>query len=312
MASCILPAQDESVALSAQATRRLIERGNGDAALLYIALLRHRGQTLPRALAGELRWEKERIETAEAALVEMKLLTQPQPQVPPEPAQERPQYQSDEIAQRLRQEGEFPTLVHAVEQILGKRLATPDVGALLGLYDYLGLPGDVVYLLVSHCTQRVIQRYGQGRRPGMKQIEKEGYLWAKLGIDTQEAAAAYLVSYAKRQEAQPQLMKALGLGDRKPSPSEEKYLHAWQEMGFGADLVAVAYDRTIMRCHELKWPYLNGILKRWHQEGKHTLEAIVEDKPAVSTGPVAPEPSAEMKRYVQQLHRRKEEEAHGI
>lgn len=311
MASCLLPAQDESVALSAQATRRLIDSGNGDAALLYIALLRHRGQTLPRALAGELRWEKERIEAAETALVSMKLLNQAQPPVPPEPAPERPQYQSQEITRILSQEGEFPKLVRAVEQILGKQLTTPDVATLLGLYDYLGLPADVVYLLVSHCTQRVTLRYGQGRRPGMKQIEKEGYLWAKMGIDNQDGATDYLVRYAKRQEAQPQLMRVLGLGDRKPSPSEEKYFHAWQEMGFGADVIAVAYDRTILRCHELKWAYLNGILKRWHQEGKHTLEQIQEDKPAPTTAP-APQPSAEMKRYVQQLHSRKEEDAHGI
>lgn len=311
MASCLLQASDAGISLSAMATKRLLERGDGDAALLYMALLRHGGQTLPRALAGELRWDKSRIEQAEQILVELKLLAATQVEVPPEPAQERPQYQSQEIAQRMSQEGEFPRLIHAVEQILGKRLTTPDVGVLLGLHDYLGFPADVVYLLVSHCTQRVTQRYGLGRRPGMKQIEKEGYHWAKLGIDNQEAAADYLVRYAKRQEAQPQLMITLGLGDRKPSPSEEKYLHAWQEMGFGPDLVALAYDKTMLRCHELKWPYLNGILKRWHQDGIHTLEQVQQDKPTAPTPPTATPPSAEMKRYVQQLQGNKED-GHGL
>ena len=37
-----------------------------------------------------------------------------------------------------------------VEKKLGKRLTTPDVGVLLGLTDYLGLPADVIYLLVGH------------------------------------------------------------------------------------------------------------------------------------------------------------------
>ena len=44
---------------------------------------------------------------------------------------------------------------------------------LLGLTDYLGLPEGVVYLLVCHCVERVQRRFGEGRRPGMKQIEKE-------------------------------------------------------------------------------------------------------------------------------------------
>ena len=47
---------DESVTVSGAALRRLLERGDGDAALLYLALLRHHGMVPPRSLAGELRW----------------------------------------------------------------------------------------------------------------------------------------------------------------------------------------------------------------------------------------------------------------
>ena len=50
----------------------------------------------------------------------------------------------------------------------------------------------MIYLLVCHCAQRLADRYGPGRRPTMRQIEKEGYAWARMGIDTQAAAAEYL------------------------------------------------------------------------------------------------------------------------
>ena len=40
--------------------------------------------------------------------------------------------------------------------------------------------------------------------------------------------------------------------------------------------MALAYDRTVYHCHELKWPYCNGILKRWHEAGLHTVEAVEE------------------------------------
>jgi hypothetical protein len=66
-------------------------------------------------------------------------------------------------------------------------------------------------------------------------------------------------------EALPGYMRALQLGDRAPSASEEKYLSAWQEMGFEPEAVAIAYDKTVLRCHEFKWPYCNGILKKWHE-----------------------------------------------
>lgn len=314
MAGCLLQTQERSVTLSATATRRLLKEGNGDAALLYLALLRHDGQVLPRALAGELRWEKERIESAEQLLQEMQLLAPTQPkEVPLEPAQERPTYQTQEVTASLEGNSEFASLVVAVEQVLGKRLTTVDIGTLLGLYDHLGLPADVVYLLVSHCTQRITSKFGQGRRPSLKQIEKEGYAWARRGIEDQRTATEYLASYAARQGIVPQLMQVLGLGDRAPATSEEKYLHAWLEMGFTPDVVAVAYDKTMLNCQQLKWPYLNAILKKWHDAGLHTLEEIGTPKAAVpKVDKTTPQPSDEMKRYVQQLQRNKEGSSNGI
>lgn len=279
MAGCLIETGDEGVTLSAQVVKRLLEKGDGDAALLYLALLRRRGAVPPRSLAGELRWDRDRIEAAETALRQMGLVAAGR-EAPPEPAEEKPDYQRTDVAERLERSQEFRALTDQVERKLGKKLTTPDVAVLLGLTDYLGLPADVVYLLVCHCVERVQRRSGPGRRPGMKQIEKEGYAWARRGIDTQRAAVEYLKKYAERQGAIPPYMRALGLGDRLPVASEEKYLNAWQEMGFPPETVALAYDKTVLKCHELKWPYCNGILKRWHEAGLHTPEEIERaDKP---------------------------------
>ena len=309
MASVLIHMEDESVTLTAQAAKRLLERGDGDAALLYLALLRHHGAVQPRSLAGELRWDRPRIEAAEAALRQMGLVAPAAESLPPEPAEERPAYQQADIAQRLESSEDFRRLTAEVERKLGKRLSTPDIGVLLGLSDYLGLPSDVIYLLVCHCAERVARRFGEGRRPGMKQIEREGYAWARRGIDTQAAAAEYLRRYQQRQEALPQYMRALQLGDRPPSASEEKYLSAWQEMGFPAETVAVAYDKTVLKCHELRWAYLNGILKRWHEAGLHTPEEVEagDRPPARLRAEAKPAPerqdTAWMKKYIQQRDR---------
>ena len=282
MSGCLVHTGDEGVVLSGAAVKRLLDRGDGDAVLLYLALLRHQGTVPPRSLAGELRWDRSRIEAAERALRELGLVAPEQ--TPPAPAEERPVYQRSDVAERLEGSGQFRSLVRAVEEKLGKRLTTADIAVLLGLSDYLGLPADVIFLLVSHCAERVRSRYGEGRRPGMKQIEKEGYAWARMGIDSQEAAAAYLRTYARRQEDLPRYMRALGLGDRAPVPSEERYLLAWQEMGFSPEAVALACDKTVLKCHELKWAYCNGILKRWHEAGLHTVEEIeAGDRPAAKT-----------------------------
>ena len=127
-----------------------------------------------------------------------------------------------------------------------------------------------------------------------------------MSIDTQSAAADYLRKYARQQGDLPRYMQALQLGDRLPVASEEKYLSAWQEMGFPPETVAIAYDKTVLKCHELKWPYCNGILKRWHEAGLHTPEEIAAgDRPAEQKRKQTPagQGSEEMKQYMQQLRR---------
>ena len=302
MPSILVQAADASVTIPASVAQRLVEKGNGDAALLYIALLRRHGSVPPRSLAGELRWEKGRIESAEQALRDLGLLA---PADLPEPADEKPEYSREDIVERLDESEDFRQLTAQVERRLGKKLTTADTATLLGLYDYLGLPSDVIFLLVCHCAERIARRYGEGRRPTLRQIEKEGYAWSRMGIDSQSAAAAYLKKYAERQGMFPAYMRALNLGDRLPVASEEKYLAQWQEWGFPPEVVALACDKTVLKCHELKWPYCSAILKRWHEAGLHTLSEVEErDRPARKAAPEKPadqqNDNAWMRRFIQQ------------
>lgn len=307
MPNVLVHAPDEPVTLSAQAVKRLLERGDGDAALLYLALLRRRGEAPPRSLAGELRWDKGRIEAAEAALRDLGLIA-PRDVPPAEPADEPPAYRQEELAGKLEESEEFRRLTAEVERKLGKRLTTADLSALLGLYDYLGLPADVIYLLVCHCAERTAARFGQGRRPTLRQIEREGYAWAHRGVDTQAAAAEYLRDYGRKQGALPGFMRALQLGDRPPAAGEEKYLLQWLEWGFSPEAAALAYDKTVLKCHEFKWSYCNGILRRWHEAGLHTVEQIeAGDRRPSQAPPGARTPApggagnnAWMRKYIQQ------------
>ena len=112
----------------------------------------------------------------------------------------------------------------------------------------------------------------------MRMIEREAYVWAREELLTLELAESYIERQRQREAHSAQLLAALNI-DRVPSPSEKKYLAAWAEMGFGADAVREAYDRTTINAGGLKWPYLNKILLSWHQQGLHTLAEISEGDP---------------------------------
>ena len=274
MAGYILREDQPNIVLPAQQADRLIGRGDGDAALLYLCLLRADRGVTAQELQRKLKWSQLRLHAAETALQELGLIDRPPEQKPPEPAQERPVYTADDLTDLLTGDAGFRMLVPQTEEKLGKRLKTADLQILAGLYDDLGLPADVIYLLVCHCVARSEERYGPGRRPTLRQIEKEGYHWAQRGLFDQESASQYLRDWNIRRSAMSRYMQVLGLGDRRPVESEERYITDWMDKGFPPETVALAYEKTVFYKKELNWRYLNGILRRWHENGWHTEEEV--------------------------------------
>ena len=272
MAGYILRGEEKSVVIRAADVDKLVSSGSGDAALLYLALMRTDRGISAQELMDKLHLSELHLNAAETTLRELGLLAgevkPPKPSVP-----ERTAYTAEELATFL-EDREFSLLRDMVAEKLGRRLSLNDDQILAGLYHDVGFSADVLYLLVSHCVERTERRYGPMRRPTLRQIEKEGYYWQRLGICDQESAARYLKDYARRIDGVGAYMRVLQLGERPPVESEHSYILDWMEKGFPPETVALAYDRTVLRKQGMDWRYLNGILRRWHESGWHTAAEV--------------------------------------
>lgn len=221
MSGYILRDSEPSIVLTADQVDRLVKNGDGDAALLYLLLMRADRGVTEQELQSRLRWSQLRLNAAEGALQRLGLIQRPAETPAPVPAEERPVYSAQDLAQLLEDDRSFRMLIPQVEEKLGRRLKTADLQILAGLYDDMGMPADVIYLLVNHCIARSEERYGPGRRPTLRQIEKEGYYWARQGLFDQDSAARYLKTWREKQQGQAAYMQVLGLGQRRPVASEE-------------------------------------------------------------------------------------------
>ena len=246
--------------------RKLLAAASGDTALLYLFL--QAGGTPEQAMQS-LRFTGARMDCAVAALKQMGLW----PEAPKILRPAHPPVYNEADLIRAEKQTDFPQLLGEAQRRLGKVLSTEEAKVLLSIYDYLGMPADVISILLSYCIQRARAR-GSSRNPSMHNIEREAYHWADLGIDTMEEAAAYMQMQLDRQSKAGQLRQVLQLGDRKLTAGEEKLVLQWIDWGFGPDEVAMAYEKTCMNTGGLKWPYLNSILKSWHNQGLHTVQAI--------------------------------------
>ena len=258
----------EKVTISQSDVRKLLSAGSPDAALLYIFL--NSGNN-PDAASSELRMTESRFGCAAATLRQLGLWPEERPShIAPG---ERPNYSEHDVLDAMEADTSFRGLYGEVQRLLGRSLNTEELKILLGFVRYLGLPADVIAVLVCYCKDRARQR-GSQRNPSLRTIEKEAYSWAERGIDTVEEAAAFIQTQNVRNSRMYKLMNILQIRSRSLTAAEERYAQSWLDMGFEDETVAMAYERTCLNTGGLNWAYMNKILQRWHEQGLHTAEEV--------------------------------------
>ena len=130
------------------------------------------------------------------------------------------------------------------------------------------------------------------------QIRKEGFAWARQRIDTVEAAERHLQTLARLRGRGAEVLRLLDIPPRPLVEREKNYIAAWDAMGFDDGALRAAYERTIMKKQSMDWSFMNGILRRWHEKGLHTLAAIQAGDRDPRPVQAAPAPSPDRKSVV--------------
>ena len=177
----------------------------------------------------------------------------------------RPDYTPAELAQYLKHE-DVQKLFQSAQKKLGKFLSHQDMSMLFGFHDWLGLPLDVIDLLLSYCT-------ANGHK-GMRYIEKVALGWAEEGVDTVEKAVEYI---ELRKTGFRTILKAFGQGNRLPVPAEETYMKKWlKEYHLPIDVVKLACERTVLQTGKAAFPYADSILRQWKDPGVKQAADVVK------------------------------------
>ena len=171
----------QKITIDEPALRKLLGMANGDAALLYLYI--KNGGEAGKAMEA-LSYSQSRYACALATLHQLGLhQDEKQTRLPGE----QPQYTEVDVLGAMDTDVDFRALYGEIQRLLGKNLNTEELKILLGFVRYLGMPEDVICVLVSYCQDRARQR-GSLRNPSLRTIEKEAYAWAERGIDSMEDA----------------------------------------------------------------------------------------------------------------------------
>lgn len=266
------------VSIPAEDVQKLLGAASGDALMLYLYI--NSGNQLSDAAAA-LRMNETRFSCAAATLRQLGLW---QDQERAFVTGERPSYTEQDVLQTMEKDPGFRRLYMEVQRRLGRTLATEELKILLSFVNYLGLPEDVICVLVSYCQDRARQK-GSLRNPAIRTIEKEAYAWAEQGIDTLEAAAAFIHRQNVYHSRLAGLTRLLQIHGRTLTAAEEKYARQWLGLGFDEEMIRMAYERTCLNTGGLNWAYMNKILLRWKDAGYKKAEDVRNgDSKAVPKG----------------------------
>ena len=171
-------------------------------------------------------------------------------------------------AQRLAADEDLKILVSEAQTMLGKTLSNSDVATLLMLKDTCGLRLDVILMLIQYCV---------GIDKGnMRTVEKIGISWADEGINSVEAADRKIAQANHASKCFSHVASVFGMqAVGSPSKKQLDYCTKWVgEWKFSAPMLREAYERCVDSKGELKFNYIDGILKKWEAMGLKNLDDL--------------------------------------
>jgi len=273
-------ARTGDVYLPEKTVRRLLDCRDGTAALVYLYLASHDGELDDKAAMHALGMSEGELAHGLNLLSGLGLTEKAERL--PDRSDEIPEYTGADVASALEGSSDFASLLKFTETRLGRRLSTPDTQTLLGIYDWMGLPADVICLLITACVEEH-QKKNTGRRLTMRTIENRAKLWCSLGLTTQDAAGIYLKQQEERGEKVASLMRRLHISGRAASPTERKFLEQWAFLP--EELVLKAYDITAVNTGKLNWQYMDKILQSWQAKGFRTVADVESETRSAQTEP---------------------------
>ena len=179
-----------------------------------------------------------------------------------------PEYNSDEVFDIIAGDEKLQMLLVTAQKILGRLPSANSTIILYGLYDWLSMSPELILRLLEYCAE-------MGKKD-LRYAEKVAVSWHQMGITSCEMADEYIERQNKKNKYGYSLKKIFGITQRNYTPTEQRYVDSWYELGFSAELISYAFDYTVTQTNKLSFPYMNTVLLAWNDKGIKTEEQARE------------------------------------
>ncbi len=216
----------------------------------------------------------------------------------------RPHYKGTEIGKRISENSKLAQTYKIVSGMLGKALSSSDIELLYSMYDYYGLPPEVIVVMVEYFA-------GKGKTT-MRKLEKEAQKWAEQGVDSVAKAKTQIKKREEFLGYASVVRRIIGANERKLTTKEVTYIQKWQtELHADPEEIRTAYEITVENTGKVAFSYMDKILenrKKERESGKASSPYSERKKQE----PVSRYNYAEIERLALLKLNKKDGENHGV
>lgn len=178
-----------------------------------------------------------------------------------------PTYSADELSLILARREGLAQLVDDAQQAFGKIFNMNEIAIIAGLVDYLGLTGEYVLLLLTHCRSM--------EKKSLRYVEKMAITLHDEGIHGARELEERLKNIEMMASATGRVRAIFGITSRALTSKEKAMIERWVcEMKFDEAVLTRAYEMTVDAIGKASMPYANKILERWFADGYKTVEDV--------------------------------------
>lgn len=173
-----------------------------------------------------------------------------------------------QIAQLVSRDKTLVDLLNEVQMVLGKTLSNSDTSTIVYLYDTCGLSASVIMMVVEYCISI--------NKPNLRTIERIGVQWADEGVEDVLQAEQKITEARQSSRDFSKVASVFGIHIAgTPTAKQLAYASKWvSQWKFSDEMLREAYERCLDTKGEMKFPYIDGILKRWYNENVKNISEI--------------------------------------
>lgn len=181
----------------------------------------------------------------------------------------RPSY--EDVSKRIKESDEVVVLLQEAQAVLGRTIGYDGQSVIIQMLDDYGLPPEVILMAIEYSLSL--------KKTGWASIGRVARRWSEMEIDTLEGAMEYIEEHNIVDETWTKLRELTEITNRNPTEKQRKYLVAWvKEYGYSVDIIYCAYEESIDNTGKMSLPYMDKIIRSWHDKGVKTLADIQKER----------------------------------